>query len=676
MEYSSIPATAQRDAVVVEDLRQGATIKRGRAAMRFEPAGAERAAETFSAALSSDAPIDQWFGREILIHTPEAVNLERAENGLPLLWNHDRNEPIGRCYDLTVEGGRLRAGRIAWSQRARAQEVMQDVKDGMLGEMSIAYTLDEYREEVAPDGAYVVIVDRWTVLEASITPVPADHTVGIGRSRTQGDNPPAPAPVIDISRGFSQATAEGQRAGREAEISRVVAIEELFAGYRSEQAQALRRVCIASGHTEAQAARALLELINAERGFDAGTGSIIDARQTMGGMTATAPDGRVTAGDDARDKFRDGCARALEHRTGLVANTREIRAELARNPYRGMTLYEMARESLRACGLSTDGMDRDQCVRFAIAPWTHPDGRRAFFQGIGISDFVGVLENNANKALTRGWYEADESWPMIVREGTLPDYKAGTRVGLGGLSTLERIYGNGEYRYLTMSDQKEPIQMGKYGGLLQLTREAIINDDQSAFAEIPMMGGKSANRTVGNVVYALLTSNGTMSDGVALFHATHANIGSAGAPTVARLDEGQKLLALQKSPGSPESGGLNTPLRKLILPQALRGTGLVLRSSVNIPNGTSAAASNVPNIWAQNFDVVVDARLDAASATIYYASGDPNSVPVIEVAFLNGNREPFLESREGWTVDGVEYKVRHEFAAAVLDWRGIVRFPG
>ena len=93
-------------------------------------------ARTVPASLSSETPVRRWFGAETLLHTDDAVNLERATTGLPLLFGHDQTLPIGLIEDVRLDGDRLR-GTLRFSNNARAIEVFRDVADGFLKSMSI-----------------------------------------------------------------------------------------------------------------------------------------------------------------------------------------------------------------------------------------------------------------------------------------------------------------------------------------------------------------------------------------------------------------------------------------------------------------------------------------------------------------------------------------------------------
>ena len=134
---------------------------------------------TFEASLSSETVVERFFGGERLVHTTEAVDLTRARDGLPLLFNHDPDEPIGLVQGVRVEDRKLR-GTLRFGNSRRAQELAADAADGLVRNMSISYRPIEMEPD--PDEDDVYNVTRWEVLEASITPIPADPAVGIGRS--------------------------------------------------------------------------------------------------------------------------------------------------------------------------------------------------------------------------------------------------------------------------------------------------------------------------------------------------------------------------------------------------------------------------------------------------------------------------------------------------------------
>lgn len=136
---------------------------------------------SYEVSLSSEAPVDRWYGQEILDHDSASVDLARASQGLNLLFNHDADRPIGRLENIAVKDGKLQA-QMRFYSTPDAQNIRTMVDEGMR-EMSIGYSIDSY--EVTPgkaDAPSEYRATRWTPLEGSIVSVPADDTVGVGRS--------------------------------------------------------------------------------------------------------------------------------------------------------------------------------------------------------------------------------------------------------------------------------------------------------------------------------------------------------------------------------------------------------------------------------------------------------------------------------------------------------------
>lgn len=159
--------------------------------------------------LSSDAPVSRWFGTEILEHTARAVDMTRAKRGLPLLFNHDSDQPIGRLEDMGLRGDGKLGGLVRFSRNARAQEVKRDVEDGILTDLSVGYRINAWTEERSADTDEVTYrVTDWTPLEGSIVPVPADHTVGVNRSAGGAAAPETVSPDNAPMKGKEHSMAE------------------------------------------------------------------------------------------------------------------------------------------------------------------------------------------------------------------------------------------------------------------------------------------------------------------------------------------------------------------------------------------------------------------------------------------------------------------------------------
>ena len=111
----------------------------------------------------------------------------------------------------------------------------------------------------------------------------------------------------------------------------------------------------------------------------------------------------------------------------------------------------------------------------------------------------------------------------------------------------------------------------------------------------------------------------------------------------------------------------------LLIPAALEDTARVLMSSETDPVKSN---SRVPNPVRNAAEVIVDARLDEHSTTAWYLLASPTLFDTIEVGYLDGISAPFLDSQDGWSVDGTEYKVRIDAAAAPLEYRTLYKNPG
>lgn len=133
--------------------------------------------------ISSELPVERWFGKEILSHDPSAVDLARFNDGANLLFNHDWDTPIGVIEKSWIGDDRRMHVRVRFSKNKRAQEIFDDVKDGVLRNVSFGYEINEIVREKSDETGDTYKATRWTPYEGSIVTVPADHTVGIGRSK-------------------------------------------------------------------------------------------------------------------------------------------------------------------------------------------------------------------------------------------------------------------------------------------------------------------------------------------------------------------------------------------------------------------------------------------------------------------------------------------------------------
>ena len=135
-------------------------------------------------AISSEMPVERWFGTEILRHDAAAIDLSRAERGLPLLMDHDTGTHIGIVRDIALGPDKVLRGRMHFGNHPDAAWVRQDVLDGIRTEISVGYRINAWDDTRAEEEVYTA--SSWTPMEVSSVPVPADASVGVGRSADNG----------------------------------------------------------------------------------------------------------------------------------------------------------------------------------------------------------------------------------------------------------------------------------------------------------------------------------------------------------------------------------------------------------------------------------------------------------------------------------------------------------
>jgi HK97 family phage major capsid protein len=144
----------------------------------------------YQVCLSSEAPVERWFGAEILDHTKESIDLARFARGIALLVNHNTDDQVGLIEDPEIGEDRKLRGWARFGRSARAMEIKQDVDDGIRNEMSVGYRVRKMVMESSDDETGETYrATSWCPMEGSLVPIPADIEVGVGRSENEGALP-------------------------------------------------------------------------------------------------------------------------------------------------------------------------------------------------------------------------------------------------------------------------------------------------------------------------------------------------------------------------------------------------------------------------------------------------------------------------------------------------------
>ena len=597
---------------------------------------------------SSESPYlrQSWFDDpwvEILGHRDDEIDLSRLNDGAPVLLNHGASKTeesalrsIGKTVRAWVQDGRGYV-EVKLSRRAGMEGLLQDIQDEIVQNVSVGYQILERTLVSHKDGMPDEYrVTKWLPMEVTLCDIPADATVGLGRSidingdkemeqRTDEAVVTQPAIDVDAIRSAAKADAVKQERQRASDIRVAVRSAGLDMSYADE---------LIDGDVTVDAARAQVLEKLAARTESAPISSRADIFTTV----------------DETETRRSLMTEAVLYR----ANPSAKLSDGARQ-YAGLSMIDIAKECLDARGVKYRGMDRLQIVS------------RAFE---GNSDLPNVLANVANKSLRQAYESSPRTFTPWARQTTAPDFKLMSKVSLSDAPALEKVTENGEFKRGAVTDGKETYQLATYGKIIGLTRQAIINDDLSAFTRIPAMFATAAANLESDTVYGILTANAALSDGVTLFHAaTHLNYTSTG--TVISIDSlgvAKKLMRLQKT---PKNVVMNLTPKFLIVPAQIENVGW----QYTTPEYNAATAATV-NPFRGQLQLIVEPRLDASSGTAWYMAADSNMVDTIEYCYLEGQNGVYIETRQGFDVDGMEIKARLDFAAKAIDYRGLYKNVG
>lgn len=388
--------------------------------------------------------------------------------------------------------------------------------------------------------------------------------------------------------------------------------------------------------------------------------------KTEGGMPV------VIGGEDARDKFLRGAENWLLVRSGyapLVAKHQGVKeADVHPGEFRGMTLMDLAKESLARNSRAFRGKDPMEVAGLAFL---QRDGGN--YQTT--SDFATLLENTMHKVLQAAYAIQPDTWSRWCGVASVSDFRAHNWYRTGALTVLEDLNEVGEFKNKQISDgEKASFSAKTKGNIIAISRQTIINDDLGSMMRLTEQLGRSGKRTIEVAAYALLGQNSglgpTQTDGQALFHSNRANVTTGAALSVAAVDADRVALASQKDPNGQDFLDLRPAI--ILVPIGLGSNARELNKMEF--NDESQKNQRRPNVVRGLFDDVVDTpRL---TGTRRYIFADPGTAPVFVVSFLNGQREPVLETKDGWRMDGVEMKARLDVGVDAVDSRGAVSNAG
>ena len=621
------------------------TLKRERLEARFEalaPADHDERTATLTwytgaAVRRYDArgPYEMRFSME-----PGAVRLERLASGSAPLLNSHRDytvaDVIGVIAKAWIESGVGKA-IVRFSKREDVTPIWRDVEDGILRNASMGVAIHALKD-VTPEGAALrqILVTDWEPEEVSLVPIGADPGAGFKFERATGPQEQTMEETI---------TETGGEARNEVNVD-----AERLAAALAERTRILELDKI--GRAAKLDARLIAEHIERGTAVEEFRRLALDELARRSEETPIRSATAVVTRDEV-DTRRAGIAASLLHR--YDPNLFPLKDDLGRD-WLGMTLLDLGRECLEAAGTRTRRLSRNEIAKLALAT----------------SDFPYILADVANKTLRQAYEAYPRTFLPFSRRRTAADFKNINALQLGESPALQKVNEKGEFTYGSIAESKETYKLATYGRIVGITRQVIINDDLGAFTRIPAGFGVAAATLESDTVWGIITSNPAMGDGVALFHANHANLNTGSGSALGLTGLGAGMAAMAKQKGLDGATTLNVQARYLAVPVALQLTAFQLVAS----NLAPAQTANVVPEYIRALTPVAEPRLDAASTTAWYLFASPDQIDTIEYAYLEGQDGVYIETRQGFEVDGVEIKARLDFGAKAIDWRGMQKNAG
>ncbi|WP_273523933.1 prohead protease/major capsid protein fusion protein [Mailhella massiliensis] len=667
----------------------------GRRGAPFSLNEAERSVE-FTAATEQPVSVWDWEKWDVV---PEVLRMDGvqlpASGQVPLLDTHDGTSVqnvLGSFGAFRTEEGQL-IGRATFSGVQAGADAFRRVAEGHITDVSVGYevlasTWVENGATATVEGVEytgpVRVTTVWKLFEVSLCPVGADDRAKVRGNIIKTGGHDMPNKLPEQEKRFDASAAKEKLTAAVAALNELAAslsepeedkpddavednaepaaIPESPAGegdgrsaenscdpVEEERARIMEISAMCRAHN--MPANMEEEMIRNGYSLDKARAAVL-ARLEGRSSAAFA---RVDVGRTEQEKVREAVSHGLLLRCGVAeSRINGGRPAPGAREFSGMSMREVCREMLVRSGRPTSGNVVEMVGR-----------------ALSTTDLPNLLTDTANRVLMDGWESADKQWQVWCGQDSVSDFKELTLLDFASGDDLALIPEGGEYQNGRAAEHAESVKIETYGKIFPLTRQAIVNDDLGAFARIARNHGEAAARMVNRLVCRVLTANPTMGDGKALFHNDHGNLVSSGGnvPTVESLGAAFLKMRTQK-----DLLGNRVQIRPqfFIAPAALETGAEVFFNSQLI--GTQEKP-NQANIYAGSvLTRVYDAELDDVSAADWYLAGPKGKT--VTIFTLNGATAPYLEYKEGWRVDGVEYKVRLDVAAKAVAWQGLCKSAG
>lgn len=578
---------------------------------------------TFDMVMSVGAPVERFDMNGVF---DEVLDLRGASMPalVPLLDTHNRfglDGKLGEVTGIRLERGQL-IGTATLSRHAPlAQRIAAELGDGVKYGVSIGYQVHAWSEQTDPTTKRrTKQATSFDVLEASLVAIPADpaattRSFHMPELQTTKTTPPAPVVTVPPT-GTTSAVAT--RAEINVEIRNVASLSGLDQRWIDSQ--------IDAGATSDQARAAAFEAMRARS------------------AATTINNARVEIVADHSDpvSIRSAMAGALAHR--LAPGVVKLEGPAAQ--YRGHRVLDMIGALATARGERIDLRDQGALLERAIGAHS-------------TSDFPLLLADSTNKALLAQYQVAAPTYRKWAARRPFNDFRDHSFLRVGDFPSFKPVNENGEFKYGTISESAEKVRAKEYGTGIAVGRQLLINDDLSALSDFSSMIAARGAADENAMAYSVLSANGVLSDGKALFHTDHSNKAAAGT-TIDTTNVGAAVLALRGQKSLDE------------LPLNLQPTFLVVGPAKEVA-ARQLLASITPtksidvNPWAEFAELIVDANI---TGNAWYVFADPGAAPTVVYGYVAGSEGPQVRTEIDFDTRAVKVAAGLDFAVGAIDFRG------
>tara|TARA_R110000803_G_scaffold162194_1_gene225789 strand:+ start:4338 stop:6326 length:1989 start_codon:yes stop_codon:yes gene_type:complete len=604
----------------------------------------------------------------------DAVNLERLNSGAPLLNNHSSrslSDNIGVVEKAWIKNKEGRA-LVRFSDREEVKGIVQDVKNGILRNISVGYSVERYEDVTKKDEETKTFrAVEWSPAELSIVNIPADHKAQVRSQENENDNEENAYNVEIIRQEDSMKTKDKEETQetptpeqtRSTETIKKDLTEAEQTGVDKEMKRQsdIRSLCTSLKLEDEVTKR----FIDEKKNIDEVNSEVVRLMAEKNKTSKTNSQTSVEVDDVSnKNKRRELTINALEHAHHDIDSDRKKPALIdGAREFMGGDVIEIARRFMESEGINTRDLSRQDIAKLAIGKDIHSHGQRNHTT----SDFPFLVADVTNNRLQADYAEAPRTSTPFITSRSVTNTKQLYSTVFGDAPVLEKVGEAGEYKKGSISEGQESYKIEKYGKMIEVSEELLMNDEMGAMLKLASKMGGRAREIEEDLFWAIITSNPLMGDGKALFHADHNNLAGAGAIfSVTTVGAGR--LAMRTQLGL-DGKRLNISPKHLVVPAAHETAAEQFLASI------TPVQDSQTNPF-KSLRLTSEVRLDDTSATAWFLFADKAQAEMVEVARMKGQESPQITTKMAFETDSLTMKVKHWFAAKAQDHRPFYKNPG